>query len=690
MDAEEAGEAFATGQFARARDLLQSVKKQRDTDPKVVHNMAINKYAESGYQEPKELLAVLEKLKQRLEDARTEADSTEGSALGDTLSDADASLIMYNTAVLQYQLKQYASCRTVLEDMFSNVEPIDELLAFKVCFLLLDVYLLQRQPDKAVEVLAYLERSYLELTRTDGAGESVDAATGAADSKQQLVPGRWPREPARRPPTEILPEEVRSALNLYKAKLSLMSRSSKSSKREIKTALNACTQNTSGLFLKSNLEYLRLNFRKAIKLLNNSCQKHERDANLAALYFNNMGCIHHCMRRHNVAAFYFRRALLENDRLYGRLNESASLYIFSCDRRCEIEFNRALQLLFGGRPTESFAAFRASLPLLHTQPRVWLRLGEACVAQHILNIQRRKRQKHATQLSPFVSRTAGAGENRRLVLPTNADECNVSGGAESLVMEEIPLASDPVDGAIPSLAFGVKCFQNAVQLCEAQLGSIAAADYSALQMSASQGTLLASEEMPQQLHIMLRLSLLQLAWCALLQEDFILAVHYATQLLTDECPANLKLYAHLYTADAMCHINRSNEALEHLSQAMQLGELTSVVSSSGEVASSDVDIDPVRNPYHSSWGAVTAGVQSKQPTSKSPATVTTRALLYANLATVHMLRDNVKAAVEHLEHALSIQPDSRQVLLCLAFLELKSGNNTRAVDILKKHRAPSG
>eukprot|EP00966_Prymnesium_polylepis_P089400 2069972-Prymnesium_polylepis.1 len=148
-----------------------------------------------------------------------------------------------------------------------------------------------------------------------------------------------------------------------------MARSSKSSKREIKTALNACAQNTTvraaaaaparsagrdsacsavcamdtrgnalrragalapahgacvarrynapqGLFLKANLEYLRQNFRKAIKLLNNSCQKDERDANVAALYFNNMGCIHHCMRRHNAAAFYFTRALKENDVLY--------------------------------------------------------------------------------------------------------------------------------------------------------------------------------------------------------------------------------------------------------------------------------------------------------------------------------------------------------------------------------------
>lgn len=187
------------------------------------------------------------------------------------------------------------------------------------------MYLLQRQTEKAAEVLAYLERSYASLTKADvgkenGIGDLSEGAVGTAEAKTaQSVPGEWPKKSARRSPTEITPEEVRAALNLYKAKLSLMSRTTKSSKREIKTALNACTQNTTGLFLKSNLEYLRQNFRKAIKLLNNSCQKNERDVNIPALYFNNMGCIHHCMRRHSAAAFYFQRALRENDTLYTKV-----------------------------------------------------------------------------------------------------------------------------------------------------------------------------------------------------------------------------------------------------------------------------------------------------------------------------------------------------------------------------------
>ena len=346
---------------------------------------------------------------------------------------------------------------------------------------------------------------------------------------------------ARRPPTEITPEEVRGALNLYKAKLSLMSRSSKSSKREIKTALNACAQNTTGLFLKSNLEYLRQNFRKAIKLLNNSCQKNERDPNVPALYFNNMGCIHHCMRRHTAAAFYFTRALMENDALYEKAStgDGISLTAFSCDRRCELEYNRALQLLFSGRPEQAFSSFHAALHLYHRQPRIWLRLGEACVAQHVLEREQQQKEQQRPQLSPLIGSAAGSGESRRLVLPVNSEQLDER--PEAPPSEDPPMAeAAPSVTPSPTLAYGIKCLRNALQLCEAQVRSVATADYSALQTSSSQGTLTSSEELALQMHIVLRLSLLQLSWCALLQDDYVQGLHCSTQLLTDDCPANIK------------------------------------------------------------------------------------------------------------------------------------------------------
>ena len=89
-------------------------------------------------------------------------------------------------------------------------------------------------------MLAYLERSFLALTKVEGIKENGDIVA-AADGLQGAAAGTtsdWPnKKSARRPPTDIPPEEVRGALNLYKAKLALMARMSKSSKREIKDIL---------------------------------------------------------------------------------------------------------------------------------------------------------------------------------------------------------------------------------------------------------------------------------------------------------------------------------------------------------------------------------------------------------------------------------------------------------------------
>ena len=115
-----------------------------------MHNTAVAEYVAGGCREPRKLLSTLEALKQRLEDARSVDEFGEGENLRD--ADTDPSLTVYNMAVLLYQLKQYARCRTLLEDMFSNIEPIDEFLAFKLCFLLLDVYLLYKQAERAADV----------------------------------------------------------------------------------------------------------------------------------------------------------------------------------------------------------------------------------------------------------------------------------------------------------------------------------------------------------------------------------------------------------------------------------------------------------------------------------------------------------------------------------------------------------
>ena len=72
-------------------------------DPKVLHNIAVAEYVQGGQRDARKLLSSLEALKQRLEDARAEAEYGEGDAVGDM----DPSLTAYNMAVLLFQLKQF-------------------------------------------------------------------------------------------------------------------------------------------------------------------------------------------------------------------------------------------------------------------------------------------------------------------------------------------------------------------------------------------------------------------------------------------------------------------------------------------------------------------------------------------------------------------------------------------------------
>jgi hypothetical protein len=80
---------------------------------------------------------------------------------------------------------------------------------------------------------------------------------------------------------------------MLKAKLFLLQKNLKSSKREIKLALGAQHPNLSNqvllvsAHLKAYLEYQQGNYTKAIKLLNSFQKSNEK--HVAVMYFNNLG-----------------------------------------------------------------------------------------------------------------------------------------------------------------------------------------------------------------------------------------------------------------------------------------------------------------------------------------------------------------------------------------------------------------
>jgi CCR4-NOT transcription complex subunit 10 len=123
------------------------------TIEQVRHNIAVAEYYRDGCINPQKLLDVLVQVKGRSEelaqateeqhDGHSPSTSTSPSLTGSggngapaatTTSDVvaymenyDSSIPTLNTAVMMYHLQQYADGMSVLEPLYRNIEPIDEV-----------------------------------------------------------------------------------------------------------------------------------------------------------------------------------------------------------------------------------------------------------------------------------------------------------------------------------------------------------------------------------------------------------------------------------------------------------------------------------------------------------------------------------------------------------------------------------
>ena len=85
---------------------------------------------------------------------------------------------------------------------------------------------------------------------------------------------------------------------------------------EVKYITSISLQSTCAPFLKANVEFLRQNYRKALKVLGSapkSALGMESGECLSSYFFNNVGCVHSTLGKFSLAAHYFRKALEEND-----------------------------------------------------------------------------------------------------------------------------------------------------------------------------------------------------------------------------------------------------------------------------------------------------------------------------------------------------------------------------------------
>uniref|UniRef100_A0A673HEM8 CCR4-NOT transcription complex subunit 10 n=1 Tax=Sinocyclocheilus rhinocerous TaxID=307959 RepID=A0A673HEM8_9TELE len=646
--ATNAFEAFKAGSYDESLKHLDSLQELNKEDYKVTMNKAITEFYKSGQTTTSTLKQTLITLKNQM---HTAVDDIDG------LDDVENSILNYNQAVIHYHMRQYSESISIGEKLYQFLEPFEEKFAQAICFLLVDLYLLTFQPEKALHLLAVLEK----LTVKDGNSKNGKGESTYSTNKES---------------------------SSLKAEFTAM----------IEAAKSKMHQSAPSLFLKSNFEYLRGNYRKAVKLLNSSnIAEHPGPLKtgecVRCMFWNNLGCIHFAMGKHNLGLFYFKKALQENDHVCAQLGDAAKKFtgIPMCallaNKRYELLYNCGIQLLHIGRPLAAFECLMEAVQVYHSNPRLWLRLAECCITANKGSSE--QETKGLPSKKGIVQAVVGQGYHRKIVLASQS--------AQNTIYSEGQSAAIPV----ASMEFAAICLRNALLLLPEHQQHDSKPDNGSKSCSQSGTTESGSETsdacsgktqegdkfipaapsspLRKQEVENLRCSILACsAYVALALGDNLMALNHAEKLLHQtKLSGSLKFLGHLYAAEALISLDRISDAIAHLNPENVTDVSLGVSSSEQDQGSDKGDLEPVES----------SGKQTPlcYPSSVSSA----RATMLFNLGSAYCLRSEYEKARKCLHQAASMVNTKEippEAILLGVYLELQNGNTQLALQIIKRNQ----
>uniref|UniRef100_A0AAQ4NNG3 CCR4-NOT transcription complex subunit 10 n=1 Tax=Gasterosteus aculeatus aculeatus TaxID=481459 RepID=A0AAQ4NNG3_GASAC len=537
-------------------------------------------------------------------DVHTSAEDIDG------LDDVENSLLYYNQAIIHYHMRQYSEAIAIGERLYQFLEPF-ERFAQAVCFLLVDLYLLTFQPEKALHLLAVLDKLSVQGSNKNGKGESNSLNKDGPNQRAEFT-------------ARI--EAAKSKMHQYKVRAYIQMKSSKACKREIKSVMNTAGNSAPSLFLKSNFEYLRGNYRKAVKLLNSSnIAEHPGPIKtgecVRCMFWNNLGCIHFAMGKHNLGIFYFKKALQENDHTCAQLGDGSTkkftgipMCALLANKRYELLYNCGIQLLHIGRPLAAFECLMEAVQVYHSNPRLWLRLAECCISANKGGSE--QESKGLPCKKGIVQSIVGQGYHRKIVLASQSTQNTVYSEGQSAA---IPVAS---------MEFAAICLRNALLLLPDHQQQDTKTENGSKSFSLSGSTESGSENSDA-----CRCSILACsAYVALALGDNLTALNHAEKLLHQtKVSGSLKFLGHLYAAEALISLDRISDAIAHLNPE-NVSDVSMGVLTSEQDQGSDKGDESVES-------------SGKQTPLCYPSSVTSaRAMMLFNLGSAYCLRSEYEKA----------------------------------------------
>ncbi|XP_066546693.1 CCR4-NOT transcription complex subunit 10 isoform X2 [Amia ocellicauda] len=669
-------QAFSSGNYDDSLKHLDNLQELNKDDYKIAMNKAIAEFYKSSQTTTDTLKQTLAAMKNQVHAAVEEMDG---------LDDVENSLLYYNQAIIHYHMRQYSEAIAIGEKLYQFLEPFEKF-AQAVCFLLVDLYLLTFQPEKALHLLAVLEKLAVQGNNKNGKAEAANHANKeGANQKAEYI---------------AVMEAAKSKIHQYKVRAYIQMKSLKACKREIKSVMNTAGNSAPSLFLKSNFEYLRGNYRKAVKLLNSSnIAEHpgvmKTGECVRCMFWNNLGCIHFAMGKHNLGIFYFKKALQENDHTCAQLALNSNgqakklsgipMCTLLANKRYELLYNCGIQLLHIGRPLAAFECLIEAVQVYHSNPRLWLRLAECCIAANKGNSE--QETKGLPSKKGIVQSIVGQGYHRKIILASQSTQNAVYSDGQSAA---IPVAS---------MEFAAICLRNALLLLpehqqevksengsksSSQSGSVESSSESIEACSKGQEgdkfiPAAPSSPLRKQELENLRCSILACsAYVALALGDNLMALNHAEKLLQQaKLSGSLKFLGHLYAAEALISLDRISDAIAHLNPENVTDVSLGISSNEQDQGSDKGENEPVES----------SGKQTPlcYPNSVNSA----RAMMLFNLGSAYCLRSEYEKARKCLHQAASMVHTKEippEAILLAVYLELQNGNTQLALQIIKRNQ----
>lgn len=328
--------------------------------------------------------------------------------------------------------------------------------------------------------------------------------------------------------------------------------------------------------LKAHQFYLMNDFQMAAKELSRqfrnevvSVKKFGEDQNVCIA--NNMGMIHFSVKHYAIAVRFFQQALMFDQKSFEGVrkehNNQLPLHCLGATKRAEILYNLGIALLYLQRPKDAFECLLVPLNVYHKNPRLWLRLAEACIMVHKQHLKEQEAQNRN-----IVSSVIGSGMHRKFVITPSQPKYS---GDES------------GSSAIPSanLEFASLCLRNALTLANHYIQLANGFDGRTIKSEtfgifgnnwnkihddgilcnpSKPLTKLAIEKLL--LHILTASS-----YVSICLGDYTMALHYGKEMLKLENIADThKLLAYCYAAESCIMLDRIPEAIAFLDPKLMI------------------------------------------------------------------------------------------------------------------------